>query len=111
MDTAETLLIILVGYLALALSLLEANPFTPTLTAESPMLQFLQCAADHSAKVPWKLRKAIKTPSLWPKLAKKLAKDVQLRVFVTTTQAIDLISGGVKVNALPEVARGKRLRS
>jgi hypothetical protein len=29
-----------------------------------------------------------------------------MRVFVATTQAVDLIHGGVKVNALPEVATG-----
>ena len=37
-------------------------------------------------------------------LEKAIEKDVALRSFVGTTQAIDLIQGGVKTNALPEQA-------
>lgn len=49
----------------------------------------------------------MENPKKWDGLAKTLAREsAQNRAFLATTQAIDLIEGGVKVNALPEVATG-----
>jgi Gly-Xaa carboxypeptidase len=100
-----------VGLLSQAINQLEAHPYTPHLTASSPYLKYLTCLADYSPKLPGSLRKMIKDPKKWGKLARELSKDVKERAFLGTTQAVDLISGGVKVNALPEEAKGElRLR-
>ncbi|KAJ9118393.1 hypothetical protein QFC24_006222 [Naganishia onofrii] len=94
-----------IGILSKLLVHLEANPFEPSLTAASPYLKYLTCLADHAPEVGKSFVKSVKNPKRWAKLAKQLAKEsLQNRAFLATTQAIDLISGGVKVNALPEVA-------
>jgi Gly-Xaa carboxypeptidase len=38
------------------------------------------------------------------RLEAELTKDINLRALIGTTQAIDLVQGGVKSNALPEEA-------
>lgn len=43
-------------------------------------------------------------PRKWPKSAKKLARTSNFeRAMLGTTTAVDVINGGVKINALPEV--------
>jgi Gly-Xaa carboxypeptidase len=49
------------------------------------------------------LKKALKNKKAAKKVAKYLAdRDITERYLLQTSQAIDLISGGVKINALPE---------
>lgn len=95
-----------VGLLAQAINTLESHPLPTALTSASPYLKYLTCLADYAPDLPKDLRKSIKTPSKWKKLAAGLSKDPQQRAFLGTTQAVDLIKGGVKVNALPEEAEG-----
>lgn len=96
-----------VGILSRLLVELEANPYAPTLTSESPYLPYLTCLAEHAPEVSKSFKRAVENPKKWNGLAKRLAAEsAQNRAFLATTQAIDLISGGVKVNALPEVATG-----
>jgi Gly-Xaa carboxypeptidase len=68
----------------------------------------VQCVGAHGAHVPLDLRKVIKRATHSEKalrlLEKELFKNPIYKSFVGTTQAIDLIRGGVKVNALPESA-------
>lgn len=61
------------------------------------------CASEHAHdKVPSSWLQAIKRRD-WQKLAKVFASaSLQARALVTTTTAVDVIHGGVKVNALPE---------
>lgn len=47
---------------------------------------------------------SIKSDKALKKLEKIISTDKSLKSFVGTTQAIDLIEGGVKTNALPELA-------
>lgn len=50
-----------------------------------------------------KLKKALKSKDAAKEVAKYLAKsDITQRYLLQTSQAVDLISGGVKINALPE---------
>ena len=68
----------------------------------------LQCIAEHAQLVPSNLRRTIKKSVHSDKALKSLQpyilKDKELYSLVATTQAIDLIGGGVKSNALPELA-------
>lgn len=97
-----------VGIMSKIISHLEDHPFLPTLDPRGPYLKYLNCMADHGPSFPKKLKKEVKNPKKWHKLAKKLAAESRkLNSFLATTQAFDLIQGGVKVNALPEVVTGE----
>lgn len=86
---------------------LEDHPFLPTLDPRGPYLKYLNCMADHGPSFPKDLKKQVKDPKKWRKLATRLAGESRkLNSFLATTQAVDLIQGGVKVNALPEVVTG-----
>jgi len=79
---------------------------TPQLTTASPYLTTLTCAAEHAPSFPKHLAHQLNvgTKRALNKLARFLAKtsDFQ-RAMLGTTTAVDVINGGVKVNALPEV--------
>lgn len=68
----------------------------------------LQCYAEHGTTVPPDLRKAIMQSAHSKKALKRLGDilftDRRIAASVGTTQAIDMIQGGVKSNALPEQA-------
>ena len=86
------------------LSAMEDNPFEPELSPNGPYLKYLQCMSDHAVDMPLDLKASVKNPRTWPRLATKLAKSNRyLNSFLATTQAVDLVNGGVKINALPEV--------
>ncbi|AFR92442.1 gly-X carboxypeptidase [Cryptococcus neoformans var. grubii H99] len=92
-----------IGIMSLILAELEKNPFEPTLVPSTPYFKYLSCMSEHAPEVPKSIKNQIKNPRKWKKLAHDLASsDRTLNSFLATTQAIDLISGGVKVNALPE---------
>jgi Gly-Xaa carboxypeptidase len=82
---------------------LEANPFTPFLTAENPFRGFLKCQAKYTPKElePW-LRHALERDE--HDIGKRLAdaRGGETRYSMQTSQAVDIIRGGNKVNALPE---------
>ncbi|KAJ9478624.1 Carboxypeptidase S [Pseudozyma hubeiensis] len=117
-----------IGLLSQLITAIEANPYDAAihLTGRNneqvtPALQYLQCTRDAPGADP-KLTKALKElermqrkhkSSRWgrtwleSKLDKQAAKLLSLmdrwqRFNFQTTQAVDLISGGVKINALPE---------
>ena len=64
--------------------------------------------SDYAPNFPTGLKRKVRHPRAWPRLAHQLAaSDRRLNSFLATTQAVDLIRGGVKVNALPEVVEGE----
>ncbi|POY76341.1 hypothetical protein BMF94_0537 [Rhodotorula taiwanensis] len=92
-----------IGVLAELISTLEKHADHPKLRPSSPKLAELQCYAEYgNVEKEWKKR--LRNPKQWPKLARELSRDVTSRSTLMTTQAVDLISGGVKINALPESA-------
>lgn len=84
---------------------LEDNPFPVKLTADSPLLTTLMCAAKHSKTFPKKWTRLLKAgPKGWNKLAAQLAAESDFdRAQLGTTTAVDVINGGSKVNSLPEL--------
>ena len=72
------------------------------------MYTALQCTAEHGKVVPSDLRKIISQSAISAKALDDLQdfvrSDKMLSSIVRTTQAIDIIRGGVKTNALPEYA-------
>lgn len=66
------------------------------------------CLGAYAPEVPSKLRKALQRAPKSDKALRQaesiLFEDRLFKALVQTTQAIDLIQGGVKTNALPESA-------
>lgn len=119
-----------IGYLAKIISAIEERPFEPLLTPENPLNTLLSCAAASSPNMPNGLRRqvqrldsslsiskkhknkgkkgkvdkrALKKITEW--WAKGSVEDGTLppgagKAMVSTTQAVDIINGGVKINAL-----------
>ncbi|WWD03733.1 hypothetical protein V865_001789 [Kwoniella europaea PYCC6329] len=108
-----------IGLISLLIAQLEAHPHEPTISAKSPVYEFMTCAATFAESMPAKLKKLVIKAE---KGSKKAWKDLPLEIIstgmdgsshgpgqgdplrslLTTTQAVDIINGGLKVNALPE---------
>ena len=85
-------------------SLERQNLFTPYLSEGHPSRKALECEVRHSPEVvePW-LGQALLSDN-YEALAEAVAasRGKQIRFTLQTSQAADLIQGGVKSNALPE---------
>lgn len=100
-----------IGVAAELISLIEANPYEPFLSDDNPYLSMLYCGAEHAPKFPSKIKHLLgkRTKATCQKhpqkdnLALEAARaGLDIKYLFTTSQAVDLISGGVKTNALPE---------
>ncbi|KDE09476.1 hypothetical protein, variant [Microbotryum lychnidis-dioicae p1A1 Lamole] len=99
-----------IGIMSSLIHNLESTEFEPRLSTTSPIFNLLQCAAAHG-KLDQSLKSAVLDGSQKGKKGKKgrkrlaslyAAQGRESRYLVTTSQAVDVISGGIKVNALPE---------
>lgn len=97
-----------IGMLSSMIVAWEASPFPIHLTRTSPVYATLQCAAAHAPSVDSHFRHLIQASQKSDKALKDLedliGHDKTLSTLVGTTQAIDIVKGGVKTNALPERA-------
>ncbi|KDN44468.1 hypothetical protein RSAG8_05515, partial [Rhizoctonia solani AG-8 WAC10335] len=100
-----------IGILSKIIVEFEDNPYPVTLHRSNPMYTLLQCEAAYAAPdalVP-RFRKAIGRSLISDKALKfvteVMSMDHRWKAFVGTTQAVDIINGGVKANALPEQAK------
>ena len=97
-----------IGILARLLVEFEANPIEPHFERGTPVYSTVQCAAEHAKDFPAHLRALVKasvnSDRALRKLEATLINDPFYRALIGTTQAIDLVQGGVKTNALPEEA-------
>ncbi|MCP8718733.1 MAG: M20 family metallopeptidase [Asgard group archaeon] len=88
--------------------LIEKDPYSPILTERNPILNYAQCIALHDPKnkIPSAMKKTILRAG-YDKFANSILVDELLKnrltkYLVRTSQAIDIINGGEKANALPE---------
>ncbi|CAN8103516.1 unnamed protein product [Discula destructiva] len=100
-----------IGVMGELITHIEANVYEPHLHSENPFLGQLYCGAAHAAKFPPGLKKELRhrrtkgvdVCDKKDKLAFEAAKlGDPVKYLFTTSQAADLISGGAKINALPE---------
>ncbi|KAL9616066.1 MAG: hypothetical protein Q9160_009026 [Pyrenula sp. 1 TL-2023] len=97
-----------IGVMSELITLIESHPYEPRLSSENPILGLLQCGASYSPDFPPKLRKLLasrpeRNSLKKDKLALEASKEsLAAKYLMTTSAAVDLIQGGVKVNALPE---------
>ncbi|ORY30169.1 putative carboxypeptidase s precursor [Naematelia encephala] len=109
-----------IGLTALLVAQLEKHPHPVRLRKTSPVWGFLQCSAAYASTMPSALKKEVMKSEKGDAKAFKSLPEILIvegmgpnwvgpgmgnptRALLTTTQATDLIYGGVKVNALPEV--------
>ncbi|KAM0546638.1 hypothetical protein ACHAPJ_010776 [Fusarium lateritium] len=99
------------GIAAELVSLIEKTPYSPQLHKDNPLLDFLWCGAEHAPGFMTGLRYLLprrdRTGNLesikrlfFPRLVSRVSH--MAGYLMTTTQAVDVVQGGVKVNALPE---------
>ncbi|KAF8310548.1 carboxypeptidase S [Clavulina sp. PMI_390] len=99
-----------IGLLALAIALIEQNPSPYQLSRISPFYATMQCVAENGHGIPADYLDLVKKSLASDRALKKLESLLletggdQEKARLTTTQAVDIIRGGVKVNALPERA-------
>ncbi|KAK4687749.1 Gly-Xaa carboxypeptidase, partial [Tremellales sp. Uapishka_1] len=94
-----------IGIMSRVVSALEDHPFEPKLTPGSPLLTSLMCASKYSPSFPKSYSKLLSGgPRSWNRLAKIIGRRSRYDLATLgTTIAVDVIQGGVKINALPEV--------
>lgn len=95
-----------IGIISRLVALLEDNPFEPILSKDNPLTTFLKVAYGDFKNISKSLKDDI-LHSDTNKAANKrvvefLVQDPSMRYSISTSQAIDIIHGGVKANALPE---------
>jgi Gly-Xaa carboxypeptidase len=95
-----------IGMASELVSLIESHPYPPSLDPQNPYLGLMECGARHAPKFPKRL-KALLRKSTGAKARDKLAREASrqslaIKYLMTTSLAVDIIHGGVKVNALPE---------
>ncbi|KAJ5907386.1 carboxypeptidase S [Penicillium taxi] len=82
---------------------LESNPYEPKIIENGPIHKRLICQARYSPNTQPEIEKLLRNND-FDGLAVEFAKSSPFNRFVVqTSQAIDLITGGVKINAMPEV--------
>ncbi|CAG7939186.1 unnamed protein product [Penicillium olsonii] len=82
---------------------LENNPYEPVITKNSPIHKRLICQARYSPNTQPEIEALLRNND-FDRLAVEFAKTSPLNRFVVqTSQAVDIIGGGVKINAMPEV--------
>ena len=95
----------LIGIMSKLIDIIESNPYDSILSNANPVLGELQCLAEHAT-----LDKSLKSDILKAHIdvkanenvIKYLSKEDESKFLITTSQATDIIKGGVKSNALPE---------
>ncbi|CAK9441157.1 uncharacterized protein LODBEIA_P50260 [Lodderomyces beijingensis] len=87
---------------------IEKDPYKPILTSKNPILGHYQCLAVHDPKhkIPRFFKKIILEAGYNKlansKLVEAISKDRLSKYLIRTSQALDIIRGGEKANALPE---------
>ncbi|KAL2832778.1 hypothetical protein BJY01DRAFT_239659 [Aspergillus pseudoustus] len=100
-----------IGILAEIISEIENHPFEGRVTTANPMFGFLECAAVHApqasfpATVRSQLSRVAKGNGNDANAERALAHELDhLRYYFRTSQSVGKISGGLKINAIPELA-------
>ncbi|KAL4800205.1 hypothetical protein BDV19DRAFT_398823 [Aspergillus venezuelensis] len=93
-----------IGIVSEIVTALEANPYKPVIVKDSPIHKRLICQTRYSPGAQPKIEDLLLSEN-FEALAEEFARTNPLNRFVVqTSQAVDLISGGVKINVMPEVS-------
>ena len=92
-----------IGIVAEIVSALEANPYEPALLPDSPVHRHMQCLARYSPDAVPEMTDVIRRGDLESAATLLAGLSRAGRFMIQTAQAVDVIKGGQKINALPEV--------
>lgn len=95
-----------IGVISQYVKLIEDHPYEPELAESNPILQYYQCVADHAPDFDSDLRSALQSIDKRgnkQKFLDFLSFNTDTKYTVRTAQAVDVVIGGQKVNALPEL--------
>ena len=90
-----------IGIVAEMIGALEAHPYEPELLQDSPVHHQLQCEARYSPDARPEITELVKKGDI-KGLTVELAKERLSRYMITSSQSVDRIRGGEKINAMPE---------
>jgi Gly-Xaa carboxypeptidase len=93
-----------IGIISEIVSVLEAHPYEASLNKEHPFYSHMQCQARYSPDAEPKVTKLVEEDDI-EGLTKYIASKFPLQFLVQTSQAVDYISGGQKINAMPELTK------
>lgn len=101
-----------IGILSEYITEVESEQYRTYLAEENPYLGQLHCGAEHAKEFPKKIKKLLIerdshtcSKSKRDDLALEAAKESRgIKYLMQTSQAVDVIEGGIKTNALPERA-------
>lgn len=91
-----------IGIVSQIINVLESHPYEPSLDKDHPLYGHLQCQARYSPDADPKLTKLIENDDL-DGLTKLIGSQYPLQFLIQTSQSVDMIAGGVKINAMPEL--------
>lgn len=92
-----------IGIMSEVVVALESNPYEPLLIKNSPIYNHYVCQARYSPHAEPKVTKLLEEGDL-DALARELAsQDRSTNFRLQTSQAVDYVGGGQKINAMPEV--------
>ncbi|KAJ7771249.1 gly-x carboxypeptidase [Mycena olivaceomarginata] len=93
-----------IGILSALVTTIEAHPAPLKLSKSNPFAAFAQCLGEYGT-IDDELKGLLKHERTWPEAAELMAaRSPGDAARLSTTQAVDIVGGGVKVNALPEEA-------
>lgn len=94
-----------IGIMAELIVALEEHPYAPVLTTKNPLKGYLECQAKFSPREvePWLLHALLDNKD-GVNIGRRLSEErgPMARFSMQTSQAVDIVRGGDKVNALPE---------
>jgi Gly-Xaa carboxypeptidase len=97
-----------IGIMSYFLTSYEDEIYQPVLDHSNPMLKTFQCAAEQG-HIDDSLKSIIQRAAIDPKanamLLEYISNDPMLKYTVQTSQAIDIVDGGDKANALPRLVK------
>lgn len=91
-----------IGIMSEIVNVLESNPYEASLDKDHPFWGHMQCQARYSPDAIPEVTKLVKNDDI-EGLTKYIANVYPLQFLAQTSQAIDFIAGGQKINAMPEV--------
>lgn len=91
-----------IGIISEIVQKLEANPYAPILTKENPVYSHMACLARYSPDANPQITERVRSGDLQG-IANFLDSEGLAESFlVRTSQSVDMITGGQKINAMPE---------
>lgn len=94
-----------IGIMSEAVVALESHPYDPVLLKDSPIYNHYVCQARYSPEAEPKVTRLLEEGDLEALAAELASQDRPTNFRLQTSQAVDYVSGGQKINAMPEVVK------